>query len=192
MKPDVVVVATGSTWMRDGYNGGSHMATIGAEQDNVVAVDDVVAGKAEVGEKVIIFDCRGDITASGVAELLADRGCKVQLVAPIPNIGGIDQIKDMTWFHVTPRMLNKGVVLTPQTFVMMIAGKTVTLINIHTMGTTEVEADTVILISGKTPNDGLYEELEGKVPELYKIGEARNPHSMGEANRDGHWIGRLI
>ena len=98
----------------------------------------------------------------------------------------------MTWFHVTPRMLNKGVVLTPQTFVMMIAGKTVTLINIHTMGTTEVEADTVILISGKTPNDGLYNELQGKVPELYKIGEARNPHSMGEANRDGHWIGRLI
>jgi hypothetical protein len=124
--------------------------------------------------------------------MLADRGCKVTLVAPTPNIGGIDQIKDMTWFHVTPRMLNKGVVLSPQTFFVMLVDKTVTLLNIHTMATWEIPADTVVLITGKIPNDELYNELEGKVPELYKIGEARNPHSMGEANRDGHWIGRLL
>jgi thioredoxin reductase len=48
------------------------------------------------------------------------------------------------------------------------------------------------LIAGKTPNDQLHLELEAKVKELYKIGEARNPHSMGEANRDGHFVGRLI
>jgi 2,4-dienoyl-CoA reductase (NADPH2) len=60
------------------------------------------------------------------------------------------------------------------------------------MATWEVPADSVVLISGKIPNDSLYNELEGKVPELYKIGEARNPHGMGEANRDGHWVGRLL
>ena len=35
-------------------------------------------------------------------------------------------------------------------------------------------------------------ELEGKVKELYKAGEARVPHDIGDANRDGHRVGRLI
>ncbi|MBE0479432.1 MAG: FAD-dependent oxidoreductase [Dehalococcoidia bacterium] len=192
MKPDVVVVATGATWMRNGYTGMSHMEVPGWQQDCVVTADEVVSGKAKVGERVLIWDGRCDITASGIAEMLADRGCKVELVSPVPNIGGIDQIKDMTWFHVTPRMLNKGVVLSPQTFLAMIIGNTATVLNIHTMATREVEADTFVLITGKIPNDELYAELQGKVKELYKIGEARNPHSMAEANRDGHWIGRLI
>jgi thioredoxin reductase len=192
MKPDAVVIATGATWMRNGYTGMSHMETAGWQQDNVVTADEVVSGTAHVGENVVVWDGRGDIVASGVAEMLADRGCKVTLVAPTPSIGGLDQIKDMTWFHVTPRMLNKGVVLSPQTFIVMLVEKTVTLLNIHTMGTWEVPADTLVLITGKIPNDELYNELEGKVPEVYKIGEARNPHSMGEANRDGHWIGRLL
>ena len=192
MQPDAVVIATGATWMRNGYTGMSHMETTGWQQDNVFTADEVVSGKAQVGENVVVWDGRGDIVASGIAEMLADRGCKVTLVAPTPNIGGIDQIKDMTWFHVTPRMLNKGVVLSPQTFIVMLVEKTVTLLNIHTMATWEVPADTLVLITGKIPNDDLYNELEGKVPELYKIGEARNPHSMGEANRDGHWVGRLL
>jgi 2,4-dienoyl-CoA reductase-like NADH-dependent reductase (Old Yellow Enzyme family)/thioredoxin reductase len=190
--PDAVVVATGSTWRRDGYTGMSHMETTGWQQDNVFTADEVVSGKAEIGKNVVVWDGRGDITASGVAEILADRGCKVTLVAPTPNIGGIDLIKDMTWFHFMPRLLNKGVEISDQTFIVMIVEKTVTLLNIHTMGMWEVPADSVILITGKMPNDQLYLDLEGKVKELYKIGDARSPHSMGEANRDGHFVGRLI
>jgi hypothetical protein len=75
----------------------------------------------------------------------------------------------------------------------MVQDRTVTLVNIHTQEPWETpDVDTVVLITGKVPNDRLYDELEGKVRELYKIGEARNPHDMGDANRDGHWIGRLI
>jgi hypothetical protein len=84
-------------------------------------------------------------------------------------------------------------VISPQTFIVQIVEKTITVLNIHTMAMREIaDVDTIVLITGKIPNDGLYNELEGKVPELYKIGEARNPHDMGDANRDGHWVGRLI
>jgi len=38
----------------------------------------------------------------------------------------------------------------------------------------------------------LYNELQGKVKELYKIGDAKNPHNMGNANRDGHFVGRFL
>ncbi len=191
-KPDAVVVATGATWMRNGYTGMSHLEVAGWQQDNVVTADEVVSGKAEVGKNVLIWDGRGDITPPGVAEMLADRGCNVVLVSPHPVLGGFDLIKDMTWFHFMPRLLNKGVEVSTQTFIVMIVEKTVTVLNIHTMAMREIEADTVVLITGKIPNDDLYNELEGKVGELYKVGEARNPHAMGEANRDGHFVGRLL
>jgi 2,4-dienoyl-CoA reductase (NADPH2) len=183
--------------MRNGYTGMSHMEVSGWQQDNVYTAEEIVqriaSGDTNFGKKAFIWDGRGDIIASGIAEMLADQGCEVELVAPTPSIGGLDQIKDMTWFHVTPRMLNKGVVLSPQTFIVMIVEKTITVLNIHTMAMREIaDVDTIVLITGKIPNDDLYNELEGKVPELYKIGEARNPHDMGDANRDGHWVGRLI
>jgi 2,4-dienoyl-CoA reductase (NADPH2) len=61
------------------------------------------------------------------------------------------------------------------------------------MDTREItDVDTVVLIAGKNPVDNLYNELEGKIKELYKIGDAKNPHNMGSANRDGHFIGRWI
>jgi hypothetical protein len=99
----------------------------------------------------------------------------------------------MTWFHTMPRILKKGVKLSPQSFLFMVADKTLTVIDIHTMDAREItDIDTVVLIAGKSPIDHLYNELEGKVKELYKIGDARNPHDIGSANRDGHLVGRWI
>jgi len=174
----------------------SHMETIGWQQDNVYTADEIVrriaSGDTNFGKKAFIWDGRVDITAIGIAEMLADQGCEVEMICPQPMIGGLDQIKDQTSMHTIPRLLNKGVVLSASTFIVMIAGKTVTVLNTVTMATREIEADTAVFITGKIPNDELYNELEGKVPELYKVGEARNPHDMGSANRDGHFVGRLL
>jgi hypothetical protein len=100
---------------------------------------------------------------------------------------------DCTYLHVMPRLLNKGIVVSPDTFVLMLVEKTVTVLNVHTMATREItDVDTVVLVTGKDSVDNLYNELEGKVTELYKVGEARNPHNMGSANRDGNFVGMLI
>ena len=195
--PDAVIIATGATWMRNGFNGGTHMEIIGWQQDNVYSAEQIVKGITEgtldIGKKAVIFDTRGDIICSALAELMADQGCEVELVTWLPIVSGLDTIMDMTRFHVMPRILNKGVKVSTETFFVMVVDRTVTLINTHTMETREcTDIDTVVLMSGKVPNDWLYNELEGKVKDLYKIGEARNPHDMGDANRDGHWIGRLV
>jgi len=193
MKPDSVVVATGATWMRNGFNGGSFMEVTGWQQDNVVAADEVVSGVANIGKKAFVWDSRGDVIASGIAEMLADKGCEVELATPFPNVGALNLLLDCTYMHVIPRLLNKGVVISPETFIVMVVEKTVTVLNIHTMAMREItDVDTVVLVTGKNPVDNLYNELEGKVKELYKVGEARNPHNMGSSNRDGHFVGMLI
>jgi len=192
-KPDVVIVATGAEWMRNAFSGQSTAEVVGWQQDNVFTPSDVVLGKAKIGKKAAIWDARQDVTAIALAEMLADKGAQVEIISPTPFIGSLDQIKDMTWFHTMPRILKKGVKLSPQTFLFMVADKTLTVLNIHTMDTREItDVDTVVLIAGKTPIDHLYNELEGKVKELYKIGDAKNPHDIGSANRDGHFIGRWI
>jgi 2,4-dienoyl-CoA reductase-like NADH-dependent reductase (Old Yellow Enzyme family) len=192
-RPDVVIIATGAEWMRNGLTGMSCMEVVGWQQDNVFTAEEVVAGKAKIGKKAVIWDGRSDIVPIGVAEILADQGCQVEIIAPYPFIGGIAQMLDQTWFHTMPRLLNKGVVLSPQTFIVSIADKTVSVLNIHTMATREIiDVDTIVLITGKIPRDILYQELEGKVKELYKVGDAENPHDMGSANRDGHFVGRLL
>ena len=56
--------------------------------------------------------------------------------------------------------------------------------------------DTVVLVTGKRPDDALYKELKGKIPEVYIAGDCdRAPHAVfgiGEAIKSGHLVGRMI
>jgi 2,4-dienoyl-CoA reductase-like NADH-dependent reductase (Old Yellow Enzyme family) len=192
-KPDVVIVATGAEWMRNGFTGMSCMEVPGWQQDNVFTAGDVVSGKARIGRKALVWDGRTDIVACGVAEILADKGCDVEFVTPVPSVGAMWLLLDMTYMHVMPRLLKKGVRINTEAFLAMIADKTATIVNTNTMETREIaDVDTFVFITGKTPIDHLYNELQGKVKELYKIGDAKNPHNMGSANRDGHFVGRFL
>jgi pyruvate/2-oxoglutarate dehydrogenase complex dihydrolipoamide dehydrogenase (E3) component len=192
-KPDVVIVATGSTWMRDGFTGMSCMEVPGWQQDNVFTASEVINGKAKIGKKAVVWDGRTDIVACGIAELLADKGCEVEFLTPVPLVGSMGLQYEVTYLHVMPRLLKKGVKINTESFLAAISEKTATAVNTNTMDAREItDVDTFVLITGKIPIDNLYNELQGKVKELYKIGDAKNPHNMGSANRDGHFIGRLI
>jgi hypothetical protein len=52
--------------------------------------------------------------------------------------------------------------------------------------------DIFVLAMGKNPNDALYRELKGTVPELYRIGDCVAPRRTQYAIWDGHMIGRKI
>ena len=56
--------------------------------------------------------------------------------------------------------------------------------------------DTVIILTGKRPNEELYQELEGKVLELYIIGDADRPRlgplSIDAPIEDGDKLGRRL
>jgi 2,4-dienoyl-CoA reductase (NADPH2) len=48
----------------------------------------------------------------------------------------------------------------------------------------EIPCDTVILAVGTKPNDGLYDELVGKVPEVCKIGDCAKPRKAIDATHE--------
>ena len=55
-----------------------------------------------------------------------------------------------------------------------------------------LNADTVVLARGLIADNRLYNELEGKVPELYAIGDSIKPRKIWEAIHDGFHIAREI
>ncbi len=55
-----------------------------------------------------------------------------------------------------------------------------------------IEADTIVPALLLRPNTELFKMLEGKVPEIYAIGDCREPHLTLEAIADGSRIARAI
>ena len=55
-----------------------------------------------------------------------------------------------------------------------------------------IQADTIFVAMPFKPNTELFNTLEGKVPEIYMIGDCRNPGLIVDAIADGSSIGRKI
>lgn len=101
MKADVIVVATGSEPNLPRANhvlqgapplsqalGRQVLPVIpGLDQAFVVSSDDVMSGAADPTGNVVVVDENGHWEAAGTAEYLADRGCKVTMIASHSLIG---------------------------------------------------------------------------------------------------------
>ena len=55
-----------------------------------------------------------------------------------------------------------------------------------------IEADSIIPAVPLAPDTGLWKSLEGKVPEIYAIGDCREPRLIVDAIADGSRIARAI
>ena len=55
-----------------------------------------------------------------------------------------------------------------------------------------IEADTVVPALPLTPNIGLVENLKSKVPEVYAIGDCKEPHLIVDAIAAGLRIARAV
>ena len=58
--------------------------------------------------------------------------------------------------------------------------------------TRTIEADTILATVPPVPNTELFEALKGRVPEVYMIGDCKEPRLILEAISDGSRIGRAI
>lgn len=55
-----------------------------------------------------------------------------------------------------------------------------------------VDGDKVVLAVGLISQATLYQQLEGKVPEMYLIGDCVEPQRVGEATRESYKIGSIL
>jgi 2,4-dienoyl-CoA reductase-like NADH-dependent reductase (Old Yellow Enzyme family) len=194
-KPEVVVVATGARPSKGGESSITFDSPIpGWEQENVYTYEDVLLGKAKLGDRILILDHFSDRVAPGIAELLADQGKKVEIITARSSITEPYLTLWGDSFFMMPRLYELGVKITPFTWVKQITEKGVICFNVFSQGEGEydVEADNLIMVTMKYSNTELYELLKQRGVEYYLIGDAKAPRWIWNATHDGYKVATEI
>ena len=183
-----VVVATGAEPQQPWWVAGEGV-TIG-----VADVRHVLDGSADPFGTVVIIDEIGFHHATSVAELLADRGCNVEIVTPGMVVGqDLGITLDMENWLI--RAHAKGIVQSTDLVPMGLAGNELTLLH-HPTGTNNTRTpDWVVLAVPPQPVEWLYHDLSTNSAlqdagvTVSRVGDAVAPRRAHAAVIDGERIG---
>jgi 2,4-dienoyl-CoA reductase-like NADH-dependent reductase (Old Yellow Enzyme family)/thioredoxin reductase len=194
---DEVIVATGSTPLKHGWSSlhpaswGDGSIVPGTDQWNVYSVNEVLAGTAEVGPRVMIFDDTGARQPVVAAEYLADRRHDVTIVTRLPQVSpDMEASRDLQSTY--RRVRGKGIRFLTDHEIASIVEDSVVLSDVWTGETTTHEnVDAVVLSTGNAADDALFHDLKGKTP-VRAIGDCVSPRRIFNAIWEGELAGREI
>jgi 2,4-dienoyl-CoA reductase (NADPH2) len=198
IKPDVVIVATGGKLTTPEILGieGKNVVTPPALHRQVKPFLRLFGPRIlgwlthywlPIGETVVVIG--SGLHGCEIAEFLVKRGRKVTIVDTAETVGeGMLDFRlglFLDWYEKKGgtlimgvqemRITDEGLVITTQN------GEKRTL-----------QADTIVPTSPLAPDTELLESLEGKAPEIYAIGDCREPRMIVDAIADGWKIGNEI
>ena len=190
-RPDTVVVATGADPARPWW--------APADAGWIVDVRDVLTGTAQPNGSVVVLDELGFHHATSVAELLADRGCDVEVITPGMVVGqdlGITLDLENWWIRAGA----KGIVQSTELVPMGVEDDShVVNLQHHPTGTMQTRTpDWLVLAVPAEPADGLYHALRGSAElrnrgvEVHRVGDAVAPRRAHAAVIDGERVGASI
>jgi len=152
LQPDVVITATGGLPNLDLPGGGG---------DHVVSAAEALGQRLPEAARVVVFDDDGGEAALTVAEALAERGAKVELITPDPNVG-VD-VAPILMPDYLAALYRLGVVVRPDSMVDSVSREAAEFVvstrNVYTDEVGQTRADMVVVDRGTLPFDDLYKEL---------------------------------
>lgn len=162
----------------------------GIDRANVVLALDVLRGNATPGKRVLVVGgSNNHLGAPTVAEYLFDKGHEVELITEQLDFAAA--VEDVTRYTVLKRLHGKQIF--PQTATALAAVDSgATLRNVLSGQERRIEDVTVVLACGLLPNNALYRELEGQVPELHLIGDAFAPRRIMHATVEGARVANAL
>lgn len=147
---------------------------------------------AQPGDYVLLYDQVGFHQATSTVELLAEKGCIVEIVTPQFYVGGdLSVTLDIElWYR---RALAKHIRLTPNHFLASLDIESATIINNYTGQPRQLEhLALAVLVTPQKANDALYHELQGKIAQLYRVGDCVAPRRVEHAILDGERVARAL
>lgn len=181
--PDAVVIATGSL---PAYPTGIP----GLASAVVREVREVYDDPDALGQRVLILAEEYHQQALSTADFLAAAGKQVEVVVRRRYAG--DEVEHNTIVMLYPMLLEKGITLTPLSWVRSVSGRSVTLYNLYSEEEWTVDADAIVVALGGKANNSLAAALDGQVKELHTVGDAVAPRRIMYATRDGNRVGRML
>ena len=178
-KPDVVVMATGANQ--------KSLDIPGAHGKNVFMANDVLTGKVNVGQEVVVIG--GRLVGLETAIHLANQGKKVSVVSRGKIARDIGRLLKLT---LKDRLVKQGVYLYPDSLPERITEGGVTIINEGEI--LFLKADTIVMAVGSKAEDKLIRELSERMPELemWAIGDCVEPRDALAAIHEGFKVGNEI
>jgi 2,4-dienoyl-CoA reductase (NADPH2) len=141
-----------------------------------------------IGKKVVVIG--GNIQGCQTAELLVRRGRKVTIVDTAKELG--DGLLEV---FIKPHLLGwleeKGVAMMSGVKYEKITDKGLTVTTKEGKKQT-FKADTIVTSLPLLPNTGLLKSLEGSAPEVYAIGDGKEPNLVVDAIAAGSRLARAI
>ena len=182
--PDAVVLATGSRpapppWAVQG----------------VVDVRAVLDGSAAPAGAVLVYDELGFHQASSVAELLAARGCSVELLTPAMVVAqdlGVtldrERFRRRAWAEGIRARTDRVVLAASR-----VEGRVEVSVLHHPTGTVEQrDYDAVVCALPGEPVDELWHALRGSVEAVHRVGDCLAPRRLDAAIIDGQRVGEAL
>jgi 2,4-dienoyl-CoA reductase (NADPH2) len=180
--PDEVVIATGSRPARPWWAG---------DAANVCDVRDVLDGTAVPGGSVVVIDELGFHQATSVAELLADRGCRVEVITPGMVVGqdlGVTLDMEHWWIRAGA----KGIVQTTELVPMGLADGVLSLQHHPTGAMVERRPDWVVCAVPPEPAEELYVDLRDAGVVVHRVGDCVAPRRAHAAVIEGERVGASL
>ena len=179
LAPDAVIVATGARPKRPWWAG---------DHAQVVDVRDVLEGRVDTRGDVVVIDELGFHHATSVAELLADRGCAVEICANGMVVGqDLGITLDMETWNVKAHA--KGIVQAVDLVPMGVSdegGRLELHLQHHPTGTDQSRlCDWVVCAVHQEAEDGLWHDLKGSPFPVYRIGDCLAPRRAHAAIIEG-------
>lgn len=176
--PDTVVLATGPVYPQ--------LKGKVAEGARIVNVLDVLAGRVEVGDNVVVWGNRKP--GIGVALFLAKQGKKVTLVGK-DKTAGFDVNPSFKWRYMI--YLRQNRITAYNDCDIEEVGEGEVIVRTYDGYRFPVACDTVV-ISEREANEGLKQAVQSEGIELFVIGDALVPRNMSSAVHDGYRVGLRI
>ena len=179
---DHIVVATGSTWRRDGV-ARHHTKPIpidGAAE--VLTPDDILNGKRPNGKNVVIYDDDHYYMGGVIAELLRGESYNVTLVTPSYLVSSFTKAS-LEQARIQTRLLELDVRIEANTAVNAISGDHLILGCIFTGRTRKLEASSVVLVTARNVRDQLFQSTGDN--KMTRIGDCFSPGTIAAAVHSG-------
>jgi 2,4-dienoyl-CoA reductase-like NADH-dependent reductase (Old Yellow Enzyme family)/thioredoxin reductase len=175
LKPDIVILAAGVK---------PFIPQIpGVASRKVIQADEVLMG-TETGERVAVIG--GELVGCETALLLIDKGKKVTIMRRGQELA--TKINRLIREPMLSRLKYKGATILTGVEYQEISDAGV-VVKTADGERRVIEADTVVLAAGSTPNSELAETLKGKVAQVVSVGDCVEPRSIMEAVGEGYKAG---
>jgi 2,4-dienoyl-CoA reductase (NADPH2) len=157
----------------------------------VVDVRDVLEGAAHPSGDVLVIDELGFHQATSVAEVLADRGCSVEITTNSMVVGqdlGITLDMENWWMRASA----KGIVQSTDLVPMRMEGSTLVFLH-HPTGLEQTrEPDWIVLAVPQQPTEWLYHDLKAAGVSVERVGDCVAPRRAHSAVIEGERAGSAV